>query len=1212
MVKLFGKSKKKEESPQSIDIAFQSILDEIGVVETEKKHLMATMDTVRKQQLIQSYSSKKFSKNEFGNKSKKKSVITQSPHYFVDCLKNDPSKEVLTSLRVRLGNQPLKWLKEFLSLDGVSLLIKVLILNEIKQVKNQEDIYKIAQCLHSLKLIMNTKFGLESVIKQPTNIHSISLVMDTPHLKTRIMVIELLAALCVVNSKGLPLVLSAMDNYREVKREKKPFIHLFQGLKNPSGSLQATTFALINTLISSSQSVEERQKIRNQFKKLGITKVIEELEPEYANNPDLATQKDLYEQECRWDEQEQIENARGDISDENPEALVKAILDRTAGGPLYSSFTSILRLLANSITDQTKDQSLSNYLFVEKVIGKMNNGESYLDDIGTFFGGGGGDGGLDIAHVSGEKAVLIQKEIEDLKKQKKRDQDKLAEKDILLTKLAKRMRKMEEAIKLGKGLEYLNNQIEIESPPDSSTSTPQETTPGGTKVPLKTSPVTKADLKHKLSSFTTAKAPNGVSDFLSGLDTTTKQESNDASQTDTEAGSGEGIPLPPGVPPPPPPPGGKLAPSTPQLCSRPPSIKMKSYQWTRYRTRNVTNTFWKNVNLTKYNDCLPHEQIEGLFGAAIFEKKEKELKKGSEVTVIDTKRAQNIGILLSRFKNVTHDAIYDAIYNLDESILDLETINQFIKYIPSKEEIDCIIAFKQQQEQLPEEERMKLGKSEIFIDKISTIPRLEQRIQALHFKLNFPDKLYHAKPDIRKFNEAFVQLQNNNMFAIMELILSIGNFINFGTNRGNASGFKIDSINKMADTKSNIREKYTLVHYLIELLENTQPELLKVFDEIPSVVDAATLSFNQSSSEIKLLRAGLIKLEREIFVRQSKPVEPKPDDETINNNNGEDTNNNSGGKTEGQQKQQEEENDESESTGNSFADNLKKKKSQVNTNSTSSDSKQSLEPLKEDDPLKLKLSEFLLASKTELDDTETLIAETEVLFKSICKFFGEDSTKIQPEEFLAIFKKFNDKVIMSKKDLEIEKSIKEKSTQRKNQKEKKEMEIKKSKLDMIHSKLKKIGSPSSSNRILGSNESSPTSSSTSSVVHQHDEDEETIKEYINNPSPSQQSNSSEEEGMMDDLLNLIRDGNFRELRRMNLQQKKPVRTKRVIAKQPTRPQALDTPSSTYSSISSIYDAEPLDMSDQEDEEDEVEENEEEEEDDDDDDEEDDDEEEGEK
>ncbi|KAK5584659.1 hypothetical protein RB653_006275 [Dictyostelium firmibasis] len=1180
MVKLFGKSKKKEETPQSIDIAFQSILDEIGVVETEKKHLMATMDTVRKQQLIQSYSSKKFSKNDFGNKSKKKSVATQSPHYFVDCLKNDPSKEVLTSLRVRLGNQPLKWLKEFLSLEGVPLLIKVLISNEIKQVKNQEDIYKIAQCLHSLKLIMNTKFGLESVIKQPTNIHSISLVMDTPHLKTRIMVIELLAALCVVNSKGLPLVLNAMDNYREVKREKKPFIHLFQGLKNPSGSLQATTFALINTLISSSPSVEERQKIRNQFKKLGIAKVIEELESEYENNPDLATQKDLYEQECRWDEQEQIENARGDITDENPEALVKAILDRTAGGPLYSSFTSILRLLANSIADHTKDQSLSNYLFVEKIIGKMNNGESFLDDIGSFFGGGSGEGGLEIAHVSGEKAVLIQKEIEDLKKQRKRDQDKLAEKDILLTKLAKRMRKMEEAIKLGKGLEYLNNQIEIESPPDSSTNTPQETTPGGTKVPLKTSPVTKADLKHKLSTFTTAKAPNGVSDFLSGLDAVGAKQGTDSDTTTDVDASGSGVPLPPGAPPPPPPPG-KLAPSTPQLCSRPPSVKMKTYQWTRYRTRNVTNTFWKNVNLTKYNDCLPHEQIEGLFGAAIFEKKEKELKKGSEITVIDSKRAQNIGILLSRFKNVTHDSIYDAIYNLDESILDLETINQFIKYIPSKEEIDCIIAFKKQQEQVPEEERMRLGKSEIFIDKISSIPRLEQRIQALHFKLNFPDKLYHAKPDIRKFNEAFVQLQNNNMFAIMELILSIGNFINFGTNRGNASGFKVDSINKMADTKSNVREKYTLVHYLIELLESTQPELLKVFDEIPSVVDAATLSFNQSSSEIKLLRSGLIRLEKEIFVKQQKPVEPKSEEDQGNSENVEE-------EDKDVEKAKEEEEEEVESTGNSFADSLKKKKTQVGTNSASNEDSKQLEPLKDDDPLKLKLSEFLLASKTELDDTEALLAETETLFKSICKFFGEDSTKTQPEEFLAIFKKFNDKVVMSKKDLEIERSIKDKATQRKNEKERKEIEIKKSKMEKIHSKLKKIGSPSSATR-MGSNESSPTSS-TSSVIHQHDEDEETIREYINNPSPSQQSNSSEEEGMMDDVLNLIRDGNFRELRRMNLQ-RKPVRTKRVIAKQPTRPQALDTPSSTYSSISSMYDAEPLDMSDQEDEEDDEEGNE---------------------
>ncbi|EGC36845.1 hypothetical protein DICPUDRAFT_46912, partial [Dictyostelium purpureum] len=1008
MVKLFGKSKKKEQDPQSIDVAFQSILDEIGVVEAEKKHLMATMDSIRKQQLIQSYQSKKFSKIDFNNKSKKKSNVTQSPQYFADSLKNDPSKEILTSLRVRLGNQPLKWLKEFLSLDGVQLLIKVLTSNEIKQVKNQDDIYKIAQCLHSLKLIMNTKIGLESVIKNPNNINSISLVMDTTHLKTRIMVTELLAALCVVHSKGLQLVLAAMDNYRSVKREKKPFIHLIQGLKTQS--LQAVTFALINTLISSSHNVSERQRIRGQFKKLGITKIIEELEPEFANNPDLATQRDLYEQEARWDDQEQMEIQRGDVSEDDPEVILKTILGKIQGSSMHPAFISILKLLSTSADDsddsaQAKDQGLSNYLFLEKILTKINGGESFTDDLGQFFGG------MEIDHVSGEKAVLIQKEIEDLKKQKKKDQEKLSEKDILLTKLAKRMRKLEEAIKSGKGLEFLNNEIDIPSPIDSSAPTPTETTPGGTVVPslkTKTSPSSQ-NLKGNISSFTTAKAPNGVTDFLSGIN------GDEPASTSASSADSSGIPLPPGAPPPPPPPGGKLAPSTPQLCSRPPNCKMKSYQWTRYRTRNINNTFWKKVNLTKYNDVLPYEHIESLFAAAVFEKKEKELKKGSEVTVIDSKRAQNIGILLSRFKNTSYDQLHDAIYNLDETVLDLETINQMIKYVPSKEEIDCIHAFKKKQEELPQEERMRLGKAEQFIDKISSIPRLTQRIQAIHFKLNFPEKLYQAKPDIRKFNEAFSQLQNNNIFAVMELILSIGNFINFGTIRGNASGFKIDSINKLADTKSNVREKYTLVHYIIEYLESTQPELLtSIIEEIPSVVDSATLSFSQSSSEIKMLRSGLIKLEKEIFSKT------KQTQETI---------------VEESEPQEVTEEGDDEKQSNMFANQLKRK--QVSTENPE-DINQSLPPIAEDDPLRVKLSEFLVSSKTELDDAEKLMVDTEQEYQKVCKFFGEEP-KMVPEEFLAIFKKFNDSIVLSKKDLDIEKSLKEKASQRKEEKKEKEI-----------------------------------------------------------------------------------------------------------------------------------------------------------------------------
>ncbi len=38
-------------------------------------------------------------------------------------------------------------------------------------------------------------------------------------------------------------------------------------------------------------------------------------------------------------------------------------------------------------------------------------------------------------------------------------------------------------------------------------------------------------------------------------------------------------------------------------------------------------------------------------------------------------------------------------------------------------------------------------------------------------------------------------------------------------NRGNASGFKISSLNKIIDTKSSIDKRITLLHYLLEVIE---------------------------------------------------------------------------------------------------------------------------------------------------------------------------------------------------------------------------------------------------------------------------------------------------------------------------------------------------------------------------------------------------------
>ena len=54
---------------------------------------------------------------------------------------------------------------------------------------------------------------------------------------------------------------------------------------------------------------------------------------------------------------------------------------------------------------------------------------------------------------------------------------------------------------------------------------------------------------------------------------------------------------------------------------------------------------------------------------------------------------------------------------------------------------------------------------------------------------------------------------------VLEVVLAFGNFMNRG-NRGNASGFRLNSLNKMADTKSSTSRDINLLHYLIQTLES--------------------------------------------------------------------------------------------------------------------------------------------------------------------------------------------------------------------------------------------------------------------------------------------------------------------------------------------------------------------------------------------------------
>ena len=120
----------------------------------------------------------------------------------------------------------------------------------------------------------------------------------------------------------------------------------------------------------------------------------------------------------------------------------------------------------------------------------------------------------------------------------------------------------------------------------------------------------------------------------------------------------------------------------------------------------------------------------------------------------------------------------------------------------------------------------KLGKDKSFESTIkhsikcqyfsTRITHYEQRLRTLHYKKKFPIWLTEIKPKILAVLEASKEVQRSKRLRrMLELILAFGNYMNRGQ-RGNAVGFKLLSLTRIADTKSSCNKSTTLLHFIAD------------------------------------------------------------------------------------------------------------------------------------------------------------------------------------------------------------------------------------------------------------------------------------------------------------------------------------------------------------------------------------------------------------
>uniref|UniRef100_A0A8B9G577 Dishevelled associated activator of morphogenesis 1 n=1 Tax=Amazona collaria TaxID=241587 RepID=A0A8B9G577_9PSIT len=358
----------------------------------------------------------------------------------------------------------------------------------------------------------------------------------------------------------------------------------------------------------------------------------------------------------------------------------------------------------------------------------------------------------------------------------------------------------------------------------------------------------------------------------------------------------------------------------------------------------LAGTVWTDIDDARVFKILDLEDLERTFSAYQRQQKEDTIDdtlssrhKVKELSVIDGRRAQNCNILLSRLK-LSNEEIKRAILTMDEQEdLPKDMLEQLLKFVPEKGDVDLLEEHKHELD--------RMAKADRFLFEMSRINHYQQRLQSLYFKKKFAERVAEVKPKVEAIRAGSkAVLQSSSLQQLLEVVLAFGNYMNKGQ-RGNAFGFKISSLNKIADTKSSIDKNITLLHYLITIVEKKYPKVLRLHEELRDIPQAAKVNMTELEKEINTLRSGLRAVETELDFQKSQVQQ----------------------------------------TGDKFVS---------------------------------VVSQFITLASFSFSDVEDLLTEAKELFSKAVKHFGEDTDKMQPDEFFGIFDQFLQAVTEAKQENE--------------------------------------------------------------------------------------------------------------------------------------------------------------------------------------------------
>ncbi|KAJ1066573.1 hypothetical protein K5549_019706, partial [Capra hircus] len=364
-----------------------------------------------------------------------------------------------------------------------------------------------------------------------------------------------------------------------------------------------------------------------------------------------------------------------------------------------------------------------------------------------------------------------------------------------------------------------------------------------------------------------------------------------------------GVGIPPPLTPPPPPTAGSGLPlprqvgsstlPTPQVCGfLPPPLPlglfgfgmnqekgsrkqpvepcrpMKPLYWTRIqlhsRRDSSASLIWEKIEEPSI-DC--HE-FEELFSKSTVKERKKPIsdtitktKAKQVVKLLSNKRSQAVGILMSSLHLDMKD-IQHAVVNLDNSVVDLETLQALYENRAQSDELEKIE--KHGRSSKDKENAKSLDKPEQFLYELSLIPNFSERVFCILFQSTFSESICSIRRKLELLQKLCETLKHGSgVMQVLGLVLAFGNYMNGGNNtRGQADGFGLDILPKLKDVKSSDNSRSLLSYIVSYYLRNFDEDAGKeqcVFPlpEPQDLFQASQMKFEDFQKDLRKLKKDL-------------------------------------------------------------------------------------------------------------------------------------------------------------------------------------------------------------------------------------------------------------------------------------------------------------------------------------------------------------------